>query len=155
MLEVRGKKAVAAHQQAVTHSYVLTFPGHEPRSRDPHKHDFEAWKKRRKDAGTWYCDFAHEHRAGDAGECDMSHPLEAHHKVIELAVLNEVDFLLLEKDYPGISAQDVGAWIDGDDNLTLLCRVHHRSAAGVHTASASDYASAFYVRGLIRPRDRE
>lgn len=140
---------VAAHDQAFTHRYVVKYPPHEPREHDPHKHDFLEWKKRRKDSGTYYCDFAAEHRGGDTSECDTGHPLEAHHKVVELAMLNEIDFALLEADFPGISAQDVGAWIDSDANLTLLCVAHHRGPGGVHNASYSDFGSEYYVRDLI------
>ena len=64
-------------------------------------------------------------------------------------MLNEIGFALLEKDFPGISAAAVGAWIDSDVKLTLLCVVHHRSAAGVHIASFSDFDSEYYVRDLI------
>ena len=140
---------VPAHRQVFTHRYVVRYPAHPPRADDPHKVDFEAWKQRRRDAGTYWCDFAHDHRDGDTSECDMTHPLEAHHKLIELAMLNEVDLTLLEEDFPGISAETIGAWIDSDPNLTLLCVAHHRSAAGVHTASYSDFGSEFYVRDLI------
>ncbi len=140
---------VAAHDQKVTHSYVVHYPAHDPREHDPHKHDFLEWKRRRKDTGTWWCDFAKEHRGGDESECDLTHPLEAHHKVVELAMLNEIDFALLEVDFPGISTQEAGAWIDGDHNLTLLCVNHHRGPMGVHTASFSDFGSEFYIRGLI------
>lgn len=143
---------VPAHRQKVTHSYVVRYPAHAPRAKDPHHHDFEEWKRRRKANRTWWCDFAHDHRGGDTSECDTEHPLEAHHKVIELAMLNEIDLALLEADYPGISAQTVGAWIDSDPNLTLLCQAHHRGPGGVHTASASDYGSEFYVRNLISER---
>lgn len=141
---------VAAHEQAFTHRYIVKYPAHDPRENDPHKHDFLEWKKRRREAGTYHCDFAMEHRGGGTSECDNERPLEAHHKIVELAMLNEIDFALLEKDFPGISAQSVGAWIDSDANLTLLCVVHHRSAAGVHTASFSDFGSEYYVRDLIR-----
>jgi hypothetical protein len=107
--------------QKTSHTYVIRFPAHDPRAHDPHMHDFLEWKKRRRDNGTYVCDFATQHRGGDTSECDNEHPLEAHHKVVELAMLNEIDFALLEAEYPGISAQSVGAWIDSDDNLTLLC----------------------------------
>ena len=140
---------VAAHLQAVTRHYTVRYPAHEPRARDPHGVDFRAWKRRRKSAGTWTCDFAAEHRNGDTSECDLTRPLEAHHRVIELAVLNEVSLELLERDFPGISAATVGAWIDSDANLTLYCVAHHRGPGGVHTASASDFSSEFYVRDLI------
>ena len=140
---------VPAHEQAFTHRYVVRYPAHEPRADDPHRHDFLEWKRRRREAGTWHCDFAAAHRDGGTSECDLSRPLEAHHRLIELAMMNEVDFALLEADFPGISAQDVGAWIDGDVNLTLLCVNHHRSPMGVHTASYSDFGSEFYIRNLI------
>ena len=50
---------VAAHDQRFTHSYVVHYPEHAPREDDPHKHDFEEWKRRRREDGTWWCDFAH------------------------------------------------------------------------------------------------
>jgi hypothetical protein len=141
---------VPAHSQRFSHSYIVTYPAHAPRASDPHKRDFDAWKQDRRTAGTYYCDFAKEHRDGDTSECDMKHPLEAHHKVVELAMMNEIDFALLEEQYPGISNADAaGAWIDSDQNLTLLCSFHHRGAMGVHCASASDYGSAYYIRNLI------
>lgn len=155
-------RLVAEHDQKVTHRYVIRYPSHAPRARDPHRHDFEAWKRRRKAAGKWHCDFAMEHRQGDFSECYPwaasmvprgvrlpVKPLEAHHKLVELAMMNEIDLALLEADFPGISAQSVGAWIDSDANLTLLCVAHHRGAGGVHTASYSDFGSEFYVRDLI------
>ena len=144
---------VAAHQQKISHSYVVVYPAHEPRAHDPHRHDFLAWKQDRKTGNTWYCDFAREHRNGDESECDTTHPLEAHHKILELAMVNEVDFALLEEDYPGVSNPDLaGAWIDSDKNLTLLCVNHHRGPMGVHCASASDFGSEAYVRNLIQAR---
>lgn len=139
-----------AHDQKFTHSYIVHYPAHEPREHDPHLHDFKEWKRRRREAGTYHCDFAVAHRNGDFSECDLEAPLEAHHKVIEFATTNEVDISLLEKDYPGISKNSIGAWIDSDPNLTLLCRNHHRGPGGVHNASASDYGASFYIRNLIR-----
>lgn len=141
---------VPAHEQKVTHSYVLSYPAHEPRESDPHKPDFEEWKRRRREEGTYYCDFAHDHRGGDTSECDMENPLEAHHSKIEFAMVNEVDLALLEKDYPGISQQEIGAWLDSAPNLTLYCRNHHRGPMGVHSASYSDFTSEMYVRNLIK-----
>lgn len=141
---------VSAHDQAFTHHYVVHYPAHEPRKDDPHKADFLEWKRRRREGGTWHCDFAQAHRGGDVSECDMTHPLEAHHSKVELAMLNEVDMALLAADYPGIDGQDAGAWIDSDANLTLLCRNHHRGPMGVHCASYADFTSMTYVRNLIR-----
>jgi len=138
---------IAAHDQLMVHRYTVHYPAHEPREKDPHYAELREFKRRRKAAGTYYCDWGHAHYAD---ECDTSHPLEAHHSVIEDAMFNEVDMVLLERDYPGISAPGVvGAWLDGEHNLMLLCRVHHRSAQGVHTASASDFEAESYVRRLI------
>lgn len=153
---------VPAHEQAFSHRYVVRYPAHEPRAHDPHRHDFLEWKRRRREGGAWHCDFAIEHRGGDFSECRpwedgmaaggaAPMPLEAHHRLVELAMLNEVDLGLLEADFPGISADSIGAWIDSDANLTLLCVNHHRGPMGVHTASYSDFGSEFYVRSLISP----
>lgn len=142
---------VPAHDQIFTHRYVVHYPEHEPRENDPHKADFLEWKRRRRENNTYYCDFAHEHRGDNTSECDMEHPLEAHHSKVELAMLNEIDFALLAHDYPGIDEQSVGAWIDSDANLILLCRNHHRGPMGVHSASFSDFVSTQYVRNLIHP----
>jgi len=140
---------VAAHLQHMTRRYAVRYPEHGPRSSDPHYADFEHYKARRKADGTYHCDFAAEHRDGDPSECDLTRPLECHHKHIEWALLNEIDLALLEHDYPGVSAMGVGAWVESADNLELLCVPHHRSAGGKHNASYSDFEGENYVRNLI------
>jgi hypothetical protein len=140
---------VAAHVQAFTHRYRVRYPEHGPRNSDPHYADFEHYKATRRANGTYYCDFAHEHRGGDTSECDLSKPLECHHTHIEWALINEVDLALLEHDYPGVSKMGVGAWAETAPNLTLLCCKHHRGDGGIHNASASDFAGENYVRDLI------
>jgi hypothetical protein len=140
---------VAAHVQKVTRTYLIHYPEHGPRDSDPHYADFRAYKALRRKNGTAVCDFALEHRGGDTSECDMTAPLECHHRVIEFATMNEVDLALLEHDYPGVSAMGVGAWVESAANLQLLCRWHHRGADGVHTATYADWGASFYVRGLI------
>ena len=139
---------VPAHDQKVTHSYTIHYAGHEPREDDPHKKDFDEYKRRRKADGTYHCDFAAEHRNGDQSECDLSKPLECHHKHIEFALKNGVDLALLEADYPGVSQMGIGAWIDSAENLELLCVFHHRGHAGKHVVSVSDFEGELYVRGL-------
>lgn len=140
---------VPAHLQRVSHSYTIAYAEHEPRADDPHKADFEEWKRRRRATNTYYCDFAFEHRQGDYSECDLTKPLEAHHNIVELAMINNVDLTLLEKDFPGISSASIGAWIDSDKNLVLLCCVHHRAHQGIHSASYSDFVASEYIRHLI------
>jgi len=68
-------------------------------------------------------------------------------------MMNEINFDLLARDFPGINEQTVGAWIDGDQNLTLLCRNHHRGPGGIHNASFSDFTAEFYVAHLIKKAD--
>ena len=140
---------VAAHDQKITHNYTITYPEHGPRESDPFYSDFHAFKKNRKDAGTYYCDFAHEFRDGDASECSMDKPLEAHHKHIEWAMLNEVDLRLLEEHYPGVSTMEVGKWVESAENLELLCISHHRSRGGKHTAAFADFEAEKDIRKLI------
>jgi hypothetical protein len=140
---------VAAHDQAVTHRYTIHYPEHPPRSQDPHYHDFEEYKRRRRADGTWHCDFAAEYRAGDTSECDLTRPLECHHRIIEFSLQNGVDLELLEADYPGVSKTGVGEWIETAPNLELLCVAHHRGHGGVHVVSASDWEAAKYVRDLF------
>jgi len=139
---------VPAHDQRVTHSYVVHYPAHEPRAEDPHRAEFEEYKRRRREAGTYHCDFAAQFRDGDASECDGAHPLEAHHTHLEFALLNGADAALLEEQWPGVTTAGVGAWLDGDENLTLLCQTHHRGHGGVHVLAAADYEASKLVRRL-------
>ncbi len=138
------KKVVAAHAQATTNHYTVHYPPHPPRESDPHYRDFEAYRRRTKD--TAQCSFGLR-RGGDFSECGGG--LELHHSHIEFSMQNGVDPELLEPTYPGISKQDIGAWIETAANLEYLCEKHHRGAGGVHHASASDYEAAHFVRGLI------
>lgn len=138
-----------AHDQRETHAYTVRYPPHEPRAEDPHHADFEEYKRRRRADGSYHCDFAAEHRGGDPAECDLTKPLECHHKIIEFALANGVDLALLERDYPGVSQQGIGAWIDSATNLELLCVTHHRGHAGKHVVSVSDFEAEQYVRSLI------
>jgi hypothetical protein len=139
-------RIVPAHDQPFAHRYTVHYPDHAPRQDDPHYVDFEAYRKRTK--ATARCRFAVDR--GDASECDKDHPLELHHAHIEFALQNGVDLALLERDYPGVSdPTQVGAWVESAANLEWYCRAHHRSVAGVHEASVSDYEAEHYVRNLI------
>ena len=140
---------VPAHTQSFTHSYLITYPEHGPRESDPAYADFHAFKSNRRASDTYYCDFAHDYRGGDNSECSIDKPLEAHHRHIEWAMLNEVDLVLLERDYPGVSAMGVGKWVENAENLELLCVWHHRGRAGKHTAAFADFEAQKYIRRLI------
>lgn len=143
---------VPAHKQPVTHRYVISYPEHEPRTRDPWHSDFLEWKRRRRAAGTYWCDFAHQYRDGDTSECAPG-PKEAHHDHIEFAMVNGLlvpaNYERFEKRWPGITQDRVGEWIDTDPNLILYCPFHHRGNGGVHTASASDFEASTILANLL------
>lgn len=141
-------RVVAAHLQRITHAYTMHYPAHPPRDQDPHKADFDEYKRRRRANGTFYCDFAHMYRA-DSSECVLTSPLECHHSIIEYALQNGVDLARLEKFYPGVSRMGVGKWIDSAANLMILCSWHHRGHGGVHVASASDWEAYKFIQALI------
>ena len=143
-------KIVPAHIQVVTRHYVINYPEHGPREEDPAYADFHAYKAMRKKAGTVYCDFAMEHRRGDFSECDMASPMECHHRIIEFAMMNDVDMTLLEPDYPGVSDMGIGKWVESAANLELLCVIHHRTDSGVHKIAYADFGAGFYIRNLFR-----
>lgn len=134
---------VAAHDQAVTHRYVVHYPAHAPRPEDPHYIDFEHYRQATKKTARCYVG----ERVGPescAGE------LELHHAHIEFALQQGVSFAALERDYPGISNPDqVGAWVESDANLRWLCVFHHRGHAGAHTAAHADWEAQLYVPHLI------
>jgi hypothetical protein len=136
----------AAHQQKVTHTYVISYPAHEPREDDPHYRDFNEYRRRTK--ATARCTFAVE--TADDSQCDKQNPLELHHAHVEFALQNGVDLVMLERAYPGISNPDeIGAWVESAANLVWLCRFHHRGHGGVHSATASDFEAEHFVRSLI------
>jgi len=139
-----------AHDQAITNSYVVHYPPHEPREDDPHYKDFNAYRNRTKD--TAKCAIG-EHRS-DFSECNGG--LELHHSHIEFSLQNGVDLKWLETDYPGVSNPDeVGAWVESGANLMWLCMRHHRAAgAGIHHAAYADYEASKYVHNLISEKDK-
>lgn len=139
-------KIVKAHDQAVTNRYTIHYPDHAPREDDPHYVDFHHWRKAAIEAGR-KCQFALD-RGGDESEC-AGGP-EAHHGVIEFALMNGVDLSLFERTHPGISDKEkLGAWVESDANLVLYCAKHHRGHGGVHHASASDWVAEHYIRNMI------
>jgi hypothetical protein len=134
-----------AENRAITHHYVVCYPAHPPRAKDPHYKDFDAF--RRHTAKTAKCAVG-QHR-NDYSECHGQ--LELHHAHVEFALQNGIDLAWLETDYPGISDPDtVGAWVESANNLMWLCEFHHRGHGGVHVASAADFEAEKYVRGLIQ-----
>ena len=151
--------AVAAHQAAQTHHYMMHFPPHPARTSDPHYADFNAYHNAHR--ATARCYIGERIGFGDCMDAQMKpcpppaaggeQPgLELHHAHVEFSLQNGVDLAALEKDYPGISdPSQVGAWIETDQNFRWLCAWHHRGGSGAHTASHSDWEASQYVQGLI------
>jgi hypothetical protein len=138
------------HDQAISNSYIVHYPSHEPRTEDPHYKDFEAYRKATH--STAVCAIG-QHR-GDLSECAGG--LELHHAHIEFSLQNNVDLAWLEVDYPGVSnPEEVGAWVESAANLMWLCEKHHRGVGGIHHASASDYEAEKYVKNLIGKKDKD
>lgn len=138
-------KVVAAHEQSMTKRYTVAFPEHPARTSDPHYKDFEHYRKTHVDSAV--CEFALR-RGGDTSECAGG--LELHHSHVEFSMQQGVDLKYLEQDFPGISdPNEVGAWVESEENFMFLCAKHHRGHGGIHNASASDYEASHYVHNLI------
>lgn len=149
---------VPAHAQAQTHHYVVHFPEHPARTSDPHYVDFNHYHTLHRPTARCYVG----ERIG-FGECKDAQGnvvtidsdgeqsgLELHHAFVEFSLQNGVSLAALEHDFPGISNPDeVGAWVESDQNFRWLCVFHHRAAGGAHTASHSDWTAQNYVLGLI------
>jgi hypothetical protein len=134
-----------AHDQTITHRYLAHYPEHEPRDRDPHYVDFQAFRRRTQK--TAQCHYGLP--LNDFTDCHGG--LELHHSHIEFAIMNGVDLKHLEHVYPGVSNRDqVGAWVESADNLVWLCERHHRDVgAGVHDLSASDYEGSRFTDAIF------
>ena len=150
--------SVAAHNAQQTHHYLVHFPAHPARTSDPHYVDFNHYHKLHRPSARCYVG---EKIGFDECLDAQGHPvtidihgqqsgLELHHAYVEFSLQNGIDLAALEKDFPGISNPDeVGAWVESDQNFRWLCVFHHRAAGGAHTASHSDWTAQQYVRGLI------
>lgn len=151
---------VAAHDAPQTHHYLVHFPPHPARTKDPHYVDFNHYHNKTRSTARCYVG----ERIGFGGCVDaQGNPctidkegkqsgLELHHAHVEFSLQNGVSLEALEKDYPGISKIDeVGAWVETEANFRWLCVFHHRGASGAHTASHSDWEASQYVMGLISP----
>ncbi len=135
---------ILAHEQKISHAYIVHYPNHPPREGDPHYRDFEHYRKAH--IATARCALGLQR--GDFSECEGG--LELHHAHVEFALQNGIELAWLERDYPGISDPDqVGAWVESGANLVFYCAAHHRGPGGVHVASASDFDAGKYVRDLI------
>lgn len=155
-----GGAVTVAHTQAVTNRYVLTYPDHAPRATDPHYKAFNVWRQQHIDTAVCLVGA----RVG-FDECADAlgtpipnqpskggHGLEAHHRVLEFALLNSVDLKALMVDYPFlVDSAAIDAWAEGDGNLEMICALHHRGSGGIHHAAYADFEASLYIRGLFVP----
>lgn len=151
---------VKAHVQAVSHRYLMHYPPHPARTSDPHYVDFHAYHTAHRAAARCYIgerigfsECSDAQGAPAAPDLKGWQPgLELHHAHVEFSLQNGVSLQALEKDYPGISDPDqVGAWVESGANFRWYCAYHHRSQAGAHAASHSDFEASAYILGLITP----
>jgi hypothetical protein len=123
-------KEVAAHNQVVSHRYLVHYPDHPARTDDPHYADFNHFHNQHR--ATARCELGKRlgfDTCADAQgnpavpvEGGAQPGLELHHSHVEFSLQNGVDLALLEKDYPGISdPSQVGAWVESADNLVWYC----------------------------------
>jgi len=111
----------AMHEIAGSSRWIACYPAHEPREHDPHHKLFTAARNLLISRGTgcWRCG-------------SMEH-LEAHHCLVEWALINGIDVNDIAKDFPAITdVESLHAWAEGPDNLEILCRDCHRGPMGVH-----------------------
>jgi len=139
---------VAAHQQNITHRYVMHYPEHAPRADDQHYAAFEAYRRHTKATAVCYVGERAGHDSCSTG------PLELHHAVLEFATANAADPVALHRDFPEVSehatADEIAAWVESSPGaFRWLCAFHHRGHGGAHTASHADWQAQLYVPGLI------
>lgn len=150
----------AAHSQRVTNTYQLTYPDHEPRATDPHYKAFATYRRLHIAEATCLVGqrVGFDECADALGEGIPIQPqfgtpgrgLEAHHKVLEFALLNSVDLKALQVDFPFlVDSAAVQAWAETAGNLEFICAKHHRGSGGIHHAAYADFEAALYIRGLI------
>ncbi len=151
---------VPEHDQVAGHRYVVHYPPHPARTSDPHYADFNAYHQAHRASARCYigervgygdCQDAQGHPSPPPADGGGEQPgLELHHAHVEFSLQNGISLVALEKDYPGISdPTQVGAWVETGANFRWYCVFHHRSQAGAHSASHSDFEASQYVLGLI------
>ena len=147
-----------AHSAKQTHHYLMHYPEHPARAKDPHYKDFNAYHNKHRSTARCYvgerigfqeCRDAQGNLA-PAPVTGEQPALELHHAHIEFSLQNGVNLIAFEYDHPGISNPDeIGSWIESEENFRFLCAYHHRGAAGAHTASHADWEASLYIQGLI------
>jgi hypothetical protein len=68
--------------------------------------------------------------------------LETHHYPIERSLLEACDWKKVAKAFPEVTSQEaLEEWVDSEQNMLILCDVHHRSLEhGIHHLLVADWA---------------
>ncbi len=147
-----------AHSQQASNHYHLHYPDHAPRAGDPHYAAFNAFHKANQSASVCYVgrrvglDECADAQGKPVIQPAQGNGLELHHKILEFAVLNEVDLVALEVDFPNLTDPDkVADWAETDPNFMWLCARHHRGYGGAHHAAYADFEAGIYVQNYITP----
>jgi hypothetical protein len=158
---------VPAHDQAITHRYVVHYPPHPARKDDPHYADFDHYHRKTRAVARCYigerigyqdcrdasgkpCPPPDVNKIASVLDSPEQPGLELHHAHVEFSLQNGISLTALERDFPGISdPAQVGAWVESDQNFRWLCVFHHRGPGGAHTAAHADWEASQYVLGLI------
>jgi hypothetical protein len=142
-------QSVQAHTQEVTLHLLEFFPSHEPRTGDPHYHLFNAARKKLKEAGKLVCWVCGKDEAA-AGQ-----PIELHHSRVEYALQNGVDLQRFKDHFPDLDITDEEsffAFVEGPENLTPLCKLHHTGQQGIHSLPSPCWnALAYWKSDLPAP----
>lgn len=117
---------VAAHYQKTTIHIQTCVPPHEARESDPHYKFFNQARARLIKLGKMVCWVNNHECAGD---------IELHHDKVEFSLQRGIDIAKFEETYPefGIKTdEEFLEYIEGEGNLTPLCRLHHIGLRGIH-----------------------
>ena len=137
---------IPAHQQKTTLHIVEMYPAHEPRETDPHYHFFNAARARLAGLGKLIC---------WVGNADCAGQIELHHSTCEFALANGVDVSKFTQLYPefGVTTDEAFlTWVEGEGNLTPLCKIHHTGILGVHCLPYPVFLpQRFWKAGLVAP----
>lgn len=118
----------AAHYQTRTVHIRQYVPHHPTRTDDPYYAIFDSYKRRVKKLGLLKC--------AVCGEVDTpAKPTELHHTKCEFSMSLGVDVSKFEALHPDLhiaSDDDFQKFVEGEGNLTPLCKKHHTGDEGIH-----------------------
>jgi len=140
---------IAAHLQHLTLSIIEHIPQHEVRADDPHYRYFNAARRRMERQGLLKCWI---------GNGDCAGQIECHHTLAEFCLLNAIDkekFVAAWPDlfwefHDAVTDDEFQQIVEGEGNLTPLCRIHHTGILGVHVLPAPLWQPQKYLKSGLR-----